>query len=116
MIKLYLDEDVTPVLARLLRERGYDVVSAIDYGHLEWQDEAHLEYAVQEERALFTYNIRDFARLHQRWRLEGREHYGIIVSSQFSFRELGELLRRMLKLLATKKTEEINNQMLFLGK
>lgn len=27
--KLYLDEDVDPILSKILRERGYDVTSAV---------------------------------------------------------------------------------------
>jgi len=100
MIKLYLDEDVTPVLARILRERGFDVNNALELGHTEWDDEAHLEYAMSEDRTLLTYNIRDFAQLHKKWQSEGKAHCGIIVSHQFSMEKFGELLHRTLKLLS----------------
>lgn len=116
MIRLYLDEDVTPVLARILRERGVDVTSALELGHIEWDDEAHLEFAVSEGRTLLTYNIRDFVQLHKKWQSECKAHNGIIVSYQFSMGALGEVLRRILKLLSVWAPETINNQLLFLGK
>ncbi len=116
MIKLYLDEDITPLLARALRDRGYDVISALEIGNIELKDEDHLEYAVWEGRTLFTYNIRDFAKLHKKWQLKNKTHNGIIISYQFSINEFGELLRRILKLLYIWSPEKIKNQLLFLGK
>ena len=116
MIKLYLDEDITPVLARVLRDRGFDVASALELGHSPWDDEAHLEYASSEGRTLLTYNIRHFAGLHKEWQTAGKTHKGIILSSQFSREQFGELLRRTLKLLTLWTPETIHNQLLFLGK
>jgi predicted nuclease of predicted toxin-antitoxin system len=93
MIKLYLDEDITPVLARVLRDRGFNVASALELGHSSWDDEAHLEYASSEGRTLLTYNIRHFAGLHKKWQSAGKIHEGIILSPQFSREQFGELLR-----------------------
>ena len=116
MIKLYLDEDVTPMLARRLRERGFDVTSAVELGHLEWADEDHLEYAVSEGRTLYTFNTRHFAQLHQKWQSENKSHCGIIVSPQFSLDAFRELLRRTLRILSLWTKETVRNQLLFLGK
>lgn len=115
-IKLYLDEDVTPVLARSLRDRGFDVTSALELDHFEWQDEEHLEYAVSESRTLFTFNIRHFVQLHRKWQAKHKSHCGIIVSPQFSIEAFGELLRRTLRALSAWTSESINNQLLFLGR
>lgn len=34
LIRIYLDEDVRPLLAAVLREPGYDAVSAVELGRL----------------------------------------------------------------------------------
>jgi len=39
-VKLYLDEDVDPLLARVLRDRGFDCVSTRDAKNLGSSDEA----------------------------------------------------------------------------
>jgi len=91
------------------------VDSALELGHVQWDDEEHLEYAASKGRTLFTYNVRDFAGLHRKWQSQGKTHHGIILSYQFSMRNFGELLRRTLKLLSVWTPEAIKNQLLFLG-
>ena len=98
--RLYLDEDVTPQLARLLRARGVDVVSAHERGTQEYLDDAQLEYAAAEQRAILTFNFVDYLRIGAEWYAAGREHAGIVVSfRQYSRRQFGGLLRTTLVLL-----------------
>lgn len=50
-------------------------------------DEEQLQFAATENRAIVTFNIRHFARLHWDWTSRGRNHAGIIVSRQLGSRE-----------------------------
>ena len=45
-VVLYCDADVTPKLARLLRELGFDAVSTYEVGNMELTDAEQLAYAV----------------------------------------------------------------------
>src|SRR5690242_16357996 len=58
--RLYLDEDVIPEVARLLRARGIDVISVHEVGATGLSDEQQLERATAEDRVLLTNNYRDF--------------------------------------------------------
>ena len=50
-IRLYIDEDAMDrALLQALRVRGADVVTALDAGMIECQDEHHLEYATGQIR------------------------------------------------------------------
>jgi hypothetical protein len=51
-------------LMQALRARSVDVVTALEAGMIERQDEEHLEYAAAQERVLYSFNVRDFYRLH----------------------------------------------------
>ena len=113
-IALYTDEDVSPNLAPALRRRGYVVQSAIEAGNVEVSDEAQLAYATEKGMALLTYNIQHFVPLAQAWYLAGREHAGLILSEQFSQRQFGELLQRVLRLLNHWTADEMKNQVVFL--
>lgn len=62
-------------------------------------DEEQLGFAAAQRRAILTYNICDFAPLHDEWQAAGRQHAGIIVSQQLGSREYGLLVQRMLRLL-----------------
>lgn len=79
-VRLYLDEDVLPGLARLLGVQGYDVVSAHEVGALRLSDEEQLLRASAEGRAILTFNYTDFLQLGREWFRAGRAHSGIIVS------------------------------------
>jgi predicted nuclease of predicted toxin-antitoxin system len=113
-VALYTDEDVTTDLAPALRWRGYIAQSTAEVGNAERSDEAQLTYATEQGRAIFTYNSQDFILLARGWYAAGRQHAGIILSEQFSQRQFGELLRRMLQLLDSLTADEIYNRIVFL--
>jgi hypothetical protein len=113
-VGLYTDEDVIPDLTPALRRRGYEAQSAVEADNTKVSDEVQLAYATAKGMALLTYNIQHFVPLAQAWYLTGREHAGLILSEQFSQRQFGELLRRVLRLLDRWTADEMRNQIVFL--
>ena len=69
-------------LVRALRSRGVDVLTALEAGMIERQDERHLEYATTQGRVLYSFNVRDFYRLHTAFLAQGKAHAGIILAPQ----------------------------------
>lgn len=47
-------------LVRALQARGMDVTTALDEAMIECSDRAHLEYASQQGRVLYSFNVGDF--------------------------------------------------------
>jgi len=78
--RIYLDEDVDVLVARLLDARGFDCVCASNVGHLGWDDERHLAWAASEGRILITHNRVDFEYLAKRWYQQSKEHAGIVLA------------------------------------
>jgi predicted nuclease of predicted toxin-antitoxin system len=111
-ISVQIDEHIGKALAVSLKRNGYDVVTTAEAGLLGASDSEQLAHAAATKRAILTFNIRDFRKLHERWQAEGKEHSGIILSQKLP---VGELLRRMLKLLNTLTADEIHNQVIFLS-
>lgn len=110
-VKVYLDEDVHKRLAQALRLRGFDVVSAYEVGHQQVDDKDHLAYAADQNRAIVTFNIPDFVRLHRDYVLSGKEHWGIILSEQLP---ISEMVHRLLYFLNHVTADEIKNQLRYL--
>lgn len=115
-IRLLIDEDVPkgPQLAAALRRRGFDAVAVQEIGKMHVSDEELLNYAAMEGRALLSCNIKDFVQIAVDWYESGKEHAGIVVSEQFSSKQFGEILRRVLNLLNSVDAEEIRNTVRFL--
>ena len=114
-IRLYFDEDsMQRSLVDALRARGMDVRTALEDRMIEQTDSAHLDHATQQGRVLFSFNRGDFYRLHTAYLAEGRRHTGIILANQQQY-TVGELMRRMLQLAATKSAQDIRNQIEFLS-
>ena len=111
-IRLYLDEDVHPDIAPVLRGMGFDVVTTIERGNKGATDRVQIEYAISEHRTILTFNVKDFVGLYNLLYGERKTHAGIIVSSQVPFKEL---LRRISKLLHHKSAEEMENGIEFLN-
>jgi len=62
-IKLFLDEDVHTALAAALRKRGFDAVHVSELSRKGKSDDEQLRYAAEQERCLFSFNVRDFVML-----------------------------------------------------
>ena len=78
-MRLYLDEDLTPVIAVALRKRGVDAVSAHDLGQSGLSDAEQLTFAAGQGRCLVSANARDFGRLGRDAIEKGGPHAGIVL-------------------------------------
>ena len=67
-MKVYLDEDLSPIVAQILREKGVDAVSAHEVGNVQLDDRAQLTEATRDGRAIVTANVVDFLALTTRSR------------------------------------------------
>lgn len=105
-IALYTDADIHGKLAALIRQRGFDVVSAYEVGNSALDDPAQLRYAADHQRAILTCNAKDFVPLLEQWWEAGVDHWGVIVPEQLT---LAEMLRRVLRLLDGVSAEEMRN-------
>lgn len=54
MLAFHLDEHIDHAIAIALRSRGIDVTTTHDAGLMGVEDEAHLEYALREQRVIVT--------------------------------------------------------------
>jgi predicted nuclease of predicted toxin-antitoxin system len=106
-IRLYFDRHIMARLAVDLRGRGFDVLRTEEAGKDTASDEEQLAFATAENRALLTFNIRDFDPLHKQWQAASRPDAGIIVSQQLGSRQYGLLLQRTLRLLDHFTAEEM---------
>lgn len=108
---LLLDEDVRPLLAEVLRQRGLDVIHVLDVGRGGYSDEDQLCYAAEQGRAIMTHNIKDFLLLDRQWRDQMVFHQGILMSDQVTFREL---LSRTLKCINHYSADDMRGQVVWL--
>jgi hypothetical protein len=110
--KLYLNEHLSPRLAVQLRRYGFDALSSQESNMLSEDDSQQLAHAISEQRAFVTFNVSDFVSLHERYIAEGREHWGIIFSTEELFRAL---LHRLLRLLHTVTANDLKPQIRWLN-
>jgi len=79
-VRALLDEQLSPQIAVLLREAGYDVVAVADRDDLVGRsDRIIFDVASGEDRAVVTNNIKDFRPLAAEWFAHGRNHPGLIL-------------------------------------
>ena len=79
-MKALIDEQLSPQIAVLLRQAGYDVVAVAERDDLVGRrDRIVLEVAATEERAVITNNVKDFRPLAAEQLAQGRTHAGLIL-------------------------------------
>lgn len=108
--ELYLDEDVSALVAVLLKARGFDAVTARDAGRLGQDDARQLAHATLQGRCIVTHNRVHFENLHRHYMATGHEHHGIIIAAR---RTPQEIVRRLAMLLNSFAADELSNQLLY---
>jgi len=104
-IKLYLDEDVSVVVAAILNGRGYDALTARDARMLQAPDVGQLRYAAANHRVLLTHNIVDFVEIALQFTRSVERHYGIILAVRRA--SDAELAARIVAILNTVTLDEM---------
>ena len=79
-MKALLDEQLSPQIARVLRERGLDVAAAAERSDLvEAADRDVIDLATREQRAVVTNDIKDFRPIAAECLMDGRGHAGLVL-------------------------------------
>ncbi|GAB4202164.1 MAG: hypothetical protein OHK0022_25090 [Roseiflexaceae bacterium] len=110
-ILLYLDEDVSVLIAEILRARGFDVITTTEAGLRGKSDVEQLEYAVSSHRTILTHNRIDFEKLAELYFRNGKIHYGIMIARRH---DPYELVRRVLVILDETTADEMVNQIRYI--
>jgi uncharacterized protein with PIN domain len=99
---LYTDEDMSALVATLLRSRGLDITTVPEQSTLGKTDREQLDFAASMGRCILTHNRVDFEK--------NRQHSGIIVVPQ---KNAYEIAQRVGILLSVLTADEIVNQLLY---
>jgi len=101
--RLHLDADTSnKALQRALAARGYDITRTPNaWMPIDADDEMQLLGATAHGRIIFTYNVRDFTELAQRY----PEHAGIILAAQRSW-TLSSCITALQRLVAETRADE----------
>jgi predicted nuclease of predicted toxin-antitoxin system len=87
-VKALLDEQLSHEIARLLRERGFDVEAVCERSDLkEVSDVDVLDAATREQRAVVTNDIKDFRPMAAARLIDGGEHAGLILITARTHRD-----------------------------
>ncbi|PYS48658.1 MAG: hypothetical protein DMF68_12430 [Acidobacteria bacterium] len=109
--EIYIDEDVSVLVADLLRARGFVTITTQESEQSGCSDLEQLEYAVREGKALLTHNRADFESLAQKYFSKGQTHHGIIIAVR---RPPHEIVRRLLTILNQVTADEMENQLRYI--
>lgn len=114
-VRLYFDEDAMKgALVRALRTRSVDVLTAGEAARRHQSDAAHLAFASEQGRAIYSFNSGDYQQLHSTYVAQGISHAGIILTRQQRY-SVGEQMHRLLRLINTVSAEEMLHRIGFLS-
>ena len=106
-IKFYCDEHIHPAISTALRNRGADILTAQNVPMLGIADEAHLQFAASQGRAVITQDT-DFLRLHK----TGISHAGILFAHQS--KTMSEIIHSLIRVYQMKTEEDLENHIEYL--
>ena len=98
-MRLFIDECLSPILARRLNESGeHDAVHPLDLGRRGERDDVVVERCLAEDRVIVTENARDFRKLLGKVDL----HPGLIILPAIDREGTWRMLRKVIEFLATR--------------
>ena len=110
-IELYLDEDVSVLVADLLRARGFAAITTRETGQLGNSDADQMAFAVSQHKAVLTHNRVHFERYRRSTSQRGSY---TTASSLRSVAPAHEIVRRLLVLLNHVTADEMRNQIRYI--
>jgi hypothetical protein len=99
-LRLLLDEHYDDEIAQGLRAAGHDAQTVSERGLKGLDDEALLALCEVESRALLTNNVRDFVPITRAWAAAGRDHAGMVLTSDASLPRGKRTIGRYVELLS----------------
>jgi predicted nuclease of predicted toxin-antitoxin system len=109
-VSLYLDEDVSVLIATLIRSGAFEAMTTQDAAATGSSDAEQLAFAAERQMAILTHNRVDFENLAREYIASGKSHSGIIIAVR---RPPYEIARRLLALLNRVDAEEMDNQVFY---
>ena len=98
-VKLFIDECLSPTLARLLNESGeHDAIHPLDVGRRGERDDIVIERCIVEDRVIVTENARDFRVLLGKVDL----HPGLIILPAIDRAGTWQMLRQVIDFLTAR--------------
>jgi len=108
-LKYYLDEDLSPKIAEILKKHHIDAISAHEIGMVQVSDKEQLERAASEKRCLITRNRNDFIRLTVQFFNEHLPHYGVLIIPHTLPGDKFSLIANAIKKYNSKHSEDTLN-------
>jgi predicted nuclease of predicted toxin-antitoxin system len=110
-ISIYLDEDVSVLIAKLIRSRGLIALTTQESGQLGKTDTEQFTFAIGRQMAVLTHNRADFEELAREYNFAGKNHSGIIIAVR---RPPYEIARRVLTIQNKMTADEMDNQVVYI--
>jgi len=110
VVRVYLDDDVSVLLASLLNARSIDAIIAREENMLGEEDEDHFKKCIELNRVLITHNRIDFEELYSRFIQKNIRFPGIVILTRQ--RDVFDLTKRITKFFA--EHHDISNQLWYL--
>jgi predicted nuclease of predicted toxin-antitoxin system len=110
-IELYLDENVSVIVARILRARGVSVLTTDECGNMGKTDEDQMKFAIDNELVLVTMDRIDFEKIAQDHFRRNIEHFGIAIIADNSPQIVAQ---RLNSLVDAYTADEMKNQIVYL--
>ena len=110
-VKTYLDENISVVVAQILRSRGFAAITTQEAGNKGLSDENQLEFATIQGMTILTHDRVDFEELAKDYYANGKTHQGILIA----YRRKPHLLAERLSIVLNRVTaDEMTNQIIYI--
>jgi predicted nuclease of predicted toxin-antitoxin system len=115
MLRLFMDENIPTVVAKVLREQGFDVVRPQEIGLQGADDKTQLQWATEHGYVVFTFDKGTMVQTVRRWVSQGLEHGGVIVCEQMPKDAVSVIVRWLKNVAQVHTNETLRNVTLHLG-